>query len=30
MAMGMILGVSRQTSERTLDNPKGESLLEKG
>ncbi len=30
MALGMILGVSRQTAERTLDNPKGESLLEKG
>lgn len=29
MALGMILGVSRQTVEKTLDNPKGESLLEK-
>lgn len=29
MALGMILGVSRQTAEKTLDNPKGESLLEK-
>ncbi len=28
-ALGMILGVSRQTNERTLDNPKGESLLER-
>ena len=28
-ALGMILGVSRQTSEKTLDNPKGESLFEK-
>lgn len=29
MALGMILGVSRQTSEKTLDTPKGESLFEK-
>lgn len=29
MALGMILGVSRQTVEKTLDNPKGESLIEK-
>lgn len=29
MALGMILGVSRQTAEKTLDAPKGESLLEK-
>ena len=28
-ALGMILGVSRQTSEKTLGNPKGESLFEK-
>lgn len=28
-ALGMILGVSRQTAERTLDNPKEESLLER-
>lgn len=28
-ALGMILGVSRQTVEKTLDNPKGESLLER-
>ena len=29
LAFGMILGVSRQTKEQTLDKPKGESLLEK-
>lgn len=28
MALGMILGVSRQTQNRTLDAPKGESLFE--
>lgn len=28
MALGMILGVSRQINEQTLDRPKGESLLE--
>jgi cell division protein FtsW len=28
LALGMILGVSRQMQERTLDTPKGESLLE--
>lgn len=28
MALGMILGVSRQTAERTLDTPKNESLFE--
>ncbi len=29
MALGMILGVSRQTAERTLDSPKNESLFER-
>lgn len=29
MALGMILGVSRQVNEQTIDKPKGESLLEK-
>lgn len=29
MALGMILGVSRQTAEKTLDSPKGESLMGK-
>lgn len=29
IALGMILGVSRQTEERTLDRPKSESLYEK-
>ncbi len=29
LALGMILGVSRQMQEQTLDKPKGESLLEK-
>ena len=28
LALGMILGVSRQTQERSLDRPRGESLLE--
>ncbi len=28
LALGMILGVSRQTQERSLDKPRGESLLE--
>ena len=28
IALGMILGVSRQTSEQTLDRPRGESLYE--
>ncbi len=28
LALGMMLGVSRQTSEQTLDKPKAESLLE--
>ncbi len=28
MALGMILGVSRQTDNKTLDSPKGESLFE--
>ncbi len=30
LALGMILGVSRQMQEKTLDKPKGESLLEAG
>ena len=29
LALGMILGVSRQVAERSLDRPRGESLLEK-
>ena len=29
MALGMILGVSRQMNEKTIDKPKGESLLER-
>lgn len=29
MAFGMILGVSRQIAEKTIDNPKGESMLGK-
>ncbi len=29
LSLGMILGVSRQMQEKTLDKPKGESLLEK-
>jgi cell division protein FtsW len=29
LALGMMLGVSRQMNERTLDKPKGESLLER-
>ena len=29
MALGMILGVSRQTENKTITAPKGESLLEK-